>query len=379
MSNKSVNQYADEIWVRQSKPEGLLSQATIILNAFIEDEDVSELKEFKVTARTLRPHVFQEYNFNDNVKWDFSSVEKVRRYAFAEGKGLKTISLPSAKVIEPHAFWYNYDIEEIDIPAVTALGMPEAIIPPCERDEQIGYVFAHTPKLKIIKANSLKTIPERAFIAASALEKLEGQPEKIGKYSFFLNSNLTSIDLRKCKEIGESGFSDCSKLNNIHTENVISIGDYAFDNCTSLTRVNLMKLKTLGQGAFIDCNNLVSVTIGPDLRTIPTGAFYDNNNLKQIFLYDAEMKIIHKNAFNITDPMYDETNDDIYLYVAEDLVEEYKIKYSDWARHIGPIPEFRLAYHLEGSAERGLLGYREEGSVPQGEFVVLSAAEEEGE
>ena len=108
-------------------------------------------------------------------------------------------------------------------------------------------------------------------------------------------TNCTISD--KCKVVGSSAFSGCSKLTSITIgTGVTFIGRSAFSGCSNLTEViwnaeNCTKAGSNYSGIFSGCTNLTTVTICNTVKTIPDQAFYGCSSLKSITISDSVTSI----------------------------------------------------------------------------------------
>lgn len=110
--------------------------------------------------------------------------------------------------------------------------------------------------------------------------------------------NMTKLDISK---VDASSFSGCSGLpllkEVVLPQSVTKIEDNSFKNCTSLSTVNLDKIEEIGNSAFYDCTNLTGNLILTNLKTLGIRAFAECYNISSI-----EMPVVMKigdGAFNM--------------------------------------------------------------------------------
>ncbi len=146
--------------------------------------------------------------------------------------------------------------------------------------------------------------------------------------------------------IGYQAFNNCSGLTSVTIGNsVTTIGDYAFYNCTGLTSVTIPNsVTTIGKCAFRGCSVLTSVTIPNSVTTIGDYAFYNFTGLTSVTIPNSVSSIGNdafwgcsgltsviseiKNPFEISDNVFDSSNDLIYsnatLIVPEGAKSAYR-------------------------------------------------------
>lgn len=101
------------------------------------------------------------------------------------------------------------------------------------------------------------------------------------------------------KEIGNSAFSDCEKLESIDIPgSVKKIGKCAFWNCKSLKSILIPhSVEEIGDYAF-EYTGLTSVTIPKSVKEIGNVIFWDCNSLNRIKYGDKEFVTHEENGFH---------------------------------------------------------------------------------
>ena len=255
----------------------------------------------------------------DGILYIPNGVKEIAPLCCAAQKGLKKVVMPkSVKVIGNKAFWYNDDLEEIDLSSNLA--------------EIGGHAFYNCAKLKeIVIPKKVRKINEKAF-EKSGIEKIQITSKKLKEISqfsfancsnlcqivtpasvpvaahnaFAKDTNLENVILGKnVQAIGDDVFSGCTKLKNITlSKKLINIGDRAFFG-SALENVEFnKKLDKIGVRAFAktnikelrmpnsvtvissemcaNCKNLQKVILSSNIASIPSGAFSTCINLKSI-------------------------------------------------------------------------------------------------
>ncbi len=96
-----------------------------------------------------------------------------------------------------------------------------------------------------------------------------------------------------CTEVGDSAFSDCTKLTSISIPNsVIRIGDSAFKGCSALTDLTIGNcVREIDRFAFSGCSNLKSVVIPDSVIDIGDSAFIGCSSLKSLVIGNGVKRI----------------------------------------------------------------------------------------
>ena len=204
-----------------------------------------------------------------------STVEKIERFAFADCKNLKTVTLNEGLKSIGKGSFKDTSIEEITIPSTI---------------DDIHSSFGDA-KIKVTDGNAKYEAIDNCLI-----EKATKKLISAGKHSILPEG---------IKEIGEEAFYGTSIENITIPSTVEKIGNYAFHNCNNLKTVTLNEgLKWIARGAFngtsiesiemtstvekierfvfYDCKNLRTVTLNEGLKEVESGAFRDCENLGQI-------------------------------------------------------------------------------------------------
>ncbi len=108
-------------------------------------------------------------------------------------------------------------------------------------------------------------------------------PLSIGRYAFYRNTKITSVELpEEITTIEQGAFDGCKSLTSIDLSKITAIGDRAFYGCEGLTEVDITMVTSLGDYAFSRCANLDGLKIdgtgnmfNNDLTELPDYCFYD--------------------------------------------------------------------------------------------------------
>ena len=203
------------------------------------------------------------------------SVLGVERFACLDE--VVKVSLPEGlKEIPDSAFWYDYNLKNINIP---------------DSVESIGSdAFEDCKSLKnIVLPDNLKNIGSSAFLSARLESvKIPENVKEIGD-SAFASTGLKSITLpENVKEIGVGVFSDCRDLREVAIESkqLAGIPMSAFADCKNLEFVSLPEsIKYIDIRSFSGCESLSEITIPATAHCgIYTAAFENCVNLEKVTL-----------------------------------------------------------------------------------------------
>ena len=250
---------------------------------------VTDMKD--VDAKTFKGA--EDYLKNLVLKGEITSIKDG---AFKKMTGLQSISLPNTVTsIGKEAFANCENLTALTLPqSVQNLG--QRFAKGCYRLKEVTLPYGITfiPKqafedcrglLSIELPATVGSVGEGAFRGCTNLDAIAGVNLRIIEKGAFSNSGLKEFTLcEDIKEIGDSAFSYCSKLESISCNDALEkIGKYAFEGCVNLTTVNFNNsLQTIERGAFRDCAALTEVTIPDGISTIGKHVFDGCTNLRKI-------------------------------------------------------------------------------------------------
>ena len=118
---------------------------------------------------------------------------------------------------------------------------------------------------------------------------------------------LKVVNLKMCKMlkvISDDCFLDCTALEKVHLpESLECIGNSAFSNCSklnSITPVELPNLKSIGRNAFYHCKELKQFTFGPNVLFIGPLAFCGSGLSSLSYAKTCKVRFIGNEAFQET-------------------------------------------------------------------------------
>lgn len=168
-------------------------------------------------------------------------------------------------------------------------------------------------------------------------------------YGFYKQTNLTSIDLPNVTTIGMYALATNTNLISVNLPKAKEAGSYIFQSCEKLQTISLPLLLIIQQYSFMGCNALTYASI-PSVLSIQTSAFRSCYLLKTLVLGGTNVvRLANTNAFSYchhilgtVDATYNpEGLKDGYIYVPDNLVEQYKVatNWATYASQIKPISE----------------------------------------
>ena len=149
--------------------------------------------------------------------------------------------------------------------------------------------------------------------------------------------SLTSVNMPNVTSIGSNAMYNCISLVSIDMPNVTSIGSNAMRNCISLVSIDMPNVTSVGSSAMQDCVSLTSVNM-PNVTSIDSNAMLNCMSLKSVRLGASQVvTLANTTAFTGTQI----ANGKGYIYVPDELVEDYKVatNWSVYADQIRPLSE----------------------------------------
>lgn len=156
------------------------------------------------------------------------------------------------------------------------------------------------------------------------------------EYSVFQGcSKLSSIEMNSVETIGNNAFLNASALQEVVFPELSEIGSNVFSNCSALKKVKCDKATAIQYGAFTKCTTLEVIDIlgGRQIAMFTNGTI---NSLKSFVIREAaRVTPLSSGIFGFSDTTT--------IYVADNLVEEYKVatNWSRYAEKIKPLSEYK--------------------------------------
>lgn len=253
-----------------------------------------------------------QYAFHRNVSLKKIDIncETIGDEAFSGCDYLTDITLgENVKTLGDKAFYTCDALERVEIPStVTDIGEKTFYSCPALKEAIIraGTVKAGTfyncraLTTLIISDNATldATFTVRNAYASGTLETVKIERGEIGNSAFSNCTRLANVELGNgVTSIGTSAFLKCTQLPSITIGNgVTSIGKNAFNGCTALTNANIGS-GAIGESAFNGCTKLANVTLGNGVDEICKNAFLKCTALTSMDI-GSSVKTIESYAFS---------------------------------------------------------------------------------
>ena len=159
----------------------------------------------------------------------------------------------------------------------------------------------------------------------------------LGDYTFYRCTKLISVKLNKVIELGLSVFNACSSMVSFEAPLLEEFSTQAFYGCHALEAVNLPSVQSVGAQSFRTCKKLARVDLAT-VTIIGPLAFNGCPLLSALIIRTPALcKLDNISALTNT-PIASGTG---YIYVPDELVEEYKVatNWSDYVSQIKPLSE----------------------------------------
>ena len=248
----------------------------------------------------------------------FPAAASIGFEAFRDCAALTSASFPAATAIGSYAFYYCGALTSVSFPAAASIGssafqhtaLTSASFPAATTIGSSAFqhtaltsvsfpaaaaiydsAFSRCPNLRftLSGAGSLSTLEEGkmliknsnellAYPAASGAVTLPNSITRIGDYTFYDCTTLTSVSAPAATAIGDSAFYGCAALTSVSAPAATAIDYYAFRACTVLTSVTLGATPPTLRAGILFYISARTVTV-----RIPTGseAAYGVPNLPQ--------------------------------------------------------------------------------------------------
>ena len=214
-----------------------------------------------------------------------AGVKEIRKYAFYNCTGLKTVILPdSVKIIREYAFNKDEKLTKIDLSHVELVG---------------AYAFSGCKSLENVDFSKVYAIGVRAFENCSSLTYANlSKLRNAGAYAFRGCTNLAEVTFAEKTKLAEGMFAR-SGLVTVDLYTTMDIPKYCFSQCDKLTTVNIYQnIHEVGFGAFCESDALTSVNFKGTVDVIAEQAFYDCNGLVSVTLPDCPVSLSNYSFFD---------------------------------------------------------------------------------
>lgn len=265
------------------------------------------------------------------------NVTRVSRYCFGNCTALETISLPKCSYLNRYAFLSCYNLNTIymgiELSTVASMVSSNALLD-CSALQSIYVPASLVDAYKSATNWSYYSSIIYPFVGPNlSFDSTTGLLSGYCSYALFpdeLNSFLSDNNIDRASIIqvslpllrfidGFSAFASCSNLISVSLPACEDVGAQAFRSCTSLSDVYIPNCTTVEAAAFRDCKALQSISL-PVCSYIGIQAF-QSTNINNIVL--GSTSVCHLSASNAFDstPITSGTGS---IYVPASLVNAYK-------------------------------------------------------
>ena len=270
------------------------------------------------SVETFGTSSFEECKSLDNI--NLKNAVNIKAKAFRECKGLQNVVEFSKDVsIGDYAFANDINLQKIKLERIISLGIssfyncvtaliegkfndaiteiPDNCFAGCsylkEIDfnnvEKIGkYAFANNSILKIKNTKKLRILGDQAFSNACTKETIDtfdtDSLEEIGRLAL-LNVRVKKLNLSNLKKIGKNAFQNSwiEEIEDFEKSSIREIPESCFDGCLRLESINLSNIEIIRTKAFKRAENLKEANLS-NVKTLESIAFQNAKQLKKVDL-----------------------------------------------------------------------------------------------
>ena len=284
------------------------------------------------SVETFGTSSFEECKLLDNI--NLKNVVNIKAKAFRECKGLQNVVEFSKDVsIGDYAFANDINLQKIKLERIISLGIssfyncvtaliegkfndaiteiPDNCFAGCsylkEIDfnnvEKIGkYAFANNSRLKIKNTKKLRILGDQAFSNACTKETIDtfdtDSLEEIGRLAL-LNVRVKKLNLSNLKKIGKNAFQNSwiEEIEDFEKSSIREIPESCFDGCLRLESINLSNIEIIRTKAFKRAENLKEANLS-NVKTLESIAFQNAKQLKKVDLSSLTQSRIEYGTFS---------------------------------------------------------------------------------
>ena len=284
------------------------------------------------SVETFGTSSFEECKLLDNI--NLKNAVNIKAKAFRECKGLQNVVEFSKDVsIGDYAFANDINLQKIKLERIISLGIssfyncvtaliegkfndaiteiPDNCFAGCsylkEIDfnnvEKIGkYAFANNSRLKIKNTKKLRILGDQAFSNAFTKETIDtfdtDSLEEIGRLAL-LNVRVKKLNLGNLKKIGKNAFQNSwiEEIEDFEKSSIREIPESCFDGCLRLESINLSNIEIIRTKAFKRAENLKEANLS-NVKTLESIAFQNAKQLKKVDLSSLTQSRIEYGTFS---------------------------------------------------------------------------------
>ena len=284
------------------------------------------------SVETFGTSSFEECKSLDNI--DLKNAVNIKARAFRECKGLQNIVEFSKDVsIGDYAFANDINLNKIKLERIISLGIssfyncttaliegkfndaiteiPDNCFTDCsyigELDfnnvEKIGKsAFKNNSRLKIKNTKKLRILDDQGFLNACTKETIDtfdtNSLEEIGRLAL-LNVRVKKLNLSNLKKIGKNAFQNSwiEEIEDFEKSSIREIPESCFDGCLRLESINLSNIEIIRTKAFKRAENLKEANLS-NVKTLESIAFQNAKQLKKVDLSSLTQSRIEYGTFS---------------------------------------------------------------------------------
>ena len=284
------------------------------------------------SVETFGTSSFEECKLLDNI--NLKNAVNIKAKAFRECKGLQNVVEFSKDVsIGDYAFANDINLQKIKLKRIISLGIssfyncvtaliegkfndaiteiPDNCFAGCsylkEIDfnnvEKIGkYAFANNSRLKIKNTKKLRILDDQAFRNACTKETIDtfdtDSLEEIGNFAL-LNVSVKKLNLGNLKKIGKNAFQNSwiEEIEDFEKSSIREIPESCFNGCLRLESINLSNIEIIRTKAFKRAENLKEANLS-NVKTLESIAFQNAKQLKKVDLSSLTQSRIEYGTFS---------------------------------------------------------------------------------
>ena len=151
----------------------------------------------------------------------------------------------------------------------------------------LGAAFVNTLYEKVVLPSAVTELGMYSFYGCKLLQTVEapGELEAIGRYAFYEDISLTTIDLSVITWAGECAFYGCTSLTSVDFSSLYDMGEKAFYGCNALNgTLQLPKLTHVAKYGFAGCKKVTGFEASELLKTIDDYAFSECSSIAELSL-----------------------------------------------------------------------------------------------
>ena len=146
-----------------------------------------------------------------------------------------------------------------------------------------GAAFEYNSNIRSIELPECTNIGKSTFFSCYNLSYISIPKVSSIASDAFQYCGLSSIEALECTFLGNRAFVECRNLSYAIFPEVLSIGSYCFSYCFKLASISIPKVSDIGMYAFHQCYSLTEINI-PECLNIGSSCFYSCSSLSSVNL-----------------------------------------------------------------------------------------------